>query len=257
MPRPPPRVSWKIAGKLFDPPDADGEIFWIVEIDVTNSFPGFKRLGHPTVTFIAGTKSEQWIDPEADPPLTPPIYGYSVEVTIRGKETFNPTHLRVARSWDADGRMCRKQSKDGKYNHAASSDPEAYLSGSLEEGIWRGIITGNVYDQIPHGTNLWQKITPYLLEMSQAPEMRKMEELYLGHRVEHEELHTDVGGYDEGREAASLRTLLEGDTEALKANTPPLRHHLLRMPPPQKIKLPVPVEHYELHTDNSETEYDA
>jgi len=55
-----------------------------------------------------------------------------------------------------------------------------------------------------------------------------------------------------GRDSANLSWKLEELRTYVETALP-----LLRMPPPEKVKIARPVEHHELHTDTSESEYDA
>lgn len=227
----------------MDPPDADGEIFWIVEIDVESGFPGYPKHGHPTVQFIAGTKAEHWINPPDRDELEPPIYRYGVEVDFRtASQVSRDINLRVVRCWDAQERACKLNTNSNHYYPIPSN--AAYFGSPLQAGVWRAIITGEVRDKVGVYEQLWKNISPFLLQMSQAPEMRKLEEIYLGSLMSHEELHTDTGSYDE-----SLEEVMVKDKKVLRP--------FLRMPPPKVVKIKHPIEHSELHTDNSESEYDA
>jgi hypothetical protein len=192
--------AWKVVGRMMpDKPDIDGEIFLMAEVDVPNGFPGYPNAGHPTVSFIAGTKPEKWIDPLWIPDLKPPIYRYTVDVDFaKGKESGRAgTSFRVVRSWDAKGTTVVKNTRtDNKYVPA----PEAAhrLANDLSDGVWKAIILGEVKDQVGVHDETWRNIAPLLVLMAeQAPEMRKMEELYLGPVVAHGDLHTAAGEYEE------------------------------------------------------------
>ena len=99
------KVTWAIAGKLMDPPDADGEVFWVVELGCTGNFKGYYN---PNVQFIAGTKSYA-VDPADKEPPVLPFYRYTLEVYFKSATThlgFKPQnlHLGVVRVIDAEGR---------------------------------------------------------------------------------------------------------------------------------------------------------
>jgi hypothetical protein len=83
--------------------------------------------------------------------------------------------------------------------------------------------------------------------MSKMPDMVKMENLFWQAAPEHEELHTDIEGYDE-----SLSFTIAKE-EKLIVEMERLIHSHLQLPPPEVIRRENPPEHYELHTDTSDS----
>jgi hypothetical protein len=236
------KVTWKIAGKLMDPPDAEGEIFWIVEIHVIGKFRDYRN---PVVTFVAGRKArEDLIDLMDKVPPVLPIFHYRVEASFKEGKEYRNIHPTVERLFDAEGRLCKII--DGKTRLAPWMEDQ--VNWQPEEGLWRTLITGNVRESVSIYEEIWRTLAPYLLEMSRMPEMRKMEELFTEAAPEHEELHTDTGGYDEG---IDLSAIIAKEVQLLgEVAVGPKVRGFLRMPPPQKIsKEKLVPEHHELHTD--------
>ena len=253
------KVTWKVAGKLMDPPDADGEIFWIVEIHVVGKFRDYRN---PVVTFIAGRKpGEDLIDPMDKEPPVLPIFRYRVEASFKQGKDYRNIHPTVERLFDAEGRLCKVI--DGKTRLAPWL--EETVGWQPHEGLWRTLITGNVRESVAIYEEVWKALAPYLLEMSRMPDMIKMENLFTEAGTEHEEMHTDTSGYDEGLAAIIAKEVkLLGEVTELKPGRPITMNRgrgasypLIPMPAPTVLSKGKPVEHEELHTDNSESGYDG
>lgn len=252
------KVTWKIAGKLMDPPDVEGEVFWIVEIHTIGKFRDYRN---PIIQFIAGRKAgEDLIDAMDKVPPVLPIYRYRVEASFKEGKEYRNIHPTVERLFDGEGRLCKVI--DGKTRLAPWMEDQ--VGWNPQEGLWRTLITGNVRESVSIYEEIWKAMVPYLLEMSKMPDMVKMEKLFTEAGPEHEELHTDTSGYDEGIAAllAKEEKLLIEVTSSLAGSGSvrigkPVRG-FLRMPPPQKIpNEKKAVEHSELHTDTSESGYDG
>jgi hypothetical protein len=80
---------------------------------------------------------------------------------------------------------------------------------------------------------IWRDIAPYLIEMSKMEEMQQMENLLLEAGVQHGELHSDVGNYDE-----SLSALIWQEEKILSEASKIIS------------KERAVIEHGALHTDN-------
>jgi hypothetical protein len=149
----------------------------------------------------------------------------------------------VTRIFDAEGRACAQNKRNLRYY--LDPEEETKLGCSIQEGIWRAIITGSVRDKVHLYEEVWREMVPYLLEMSKMTEMVKMENLFWQAAPGHEELHTDTGDYAEGLSAIIAKEeKLLGEVAVGK----PLRG-LLHMPSPKVVRKEYPPEHYELHTD--------
>jgi hypothetical protein len=245
------KVTWRLVASLLDPPDRDGDVTWIAELRVTGNFTGGR---HPTVQFMVDRKSNG-IDlkpiPGPNAP-TPPFYIYTIGVYLRNSRPLanspnRDVNLNVRRVFDEEGRYCaRVPRSSGEFFGNYELDPEEeerVLGSPVQEGVWRAIITGNVYDAVHVNEAVWKSIAPYLLQMSEMPDMKKMNNL-LPLPVEHWQVHTDVD-FEEG-----LSSIIKKEEKLIKeARTYPL----LSMPSPTVLPKRI-IEHWEVHTDTTDRE---
>jgi hypothetical protein len=171
-------VKWKIKGKSMGPPDMYGEFFWTTYSTVTGTFKTVSGSSHsnPIIQFFAATKGVSSVDTREEEKPTLPIYSYAIEVGFRTGKAATSFNMMVYRYFDAESRTCTVDIGRMQYR---LSNVDPHYGCSLEDGVWRAIITGDVNDRIPHYTPMWAAIIPLLLEMSEASDMRKMEALFL------------------------------------------------------------------------------
>ena len=244
------KVSWRLGGKIMDPPDRDGDVIWIAELRVTGNFTGGR---HPTVQFMVDRKANG-IDlkpiPGPNAP-TPPFYMYTIGAYFRNPPNRD-VDLTVRRVFDEEGRYCARVPRSsseffGNYE-LDPEEEERVLGNPVSEGVWRAMITGNAYDAVHVNEAVWKSLAPYLLQMSEMPDMEKMDRL-LPRMPEHEDVHTDTGFY----ETKSIIALLHEEERLLaEVTSVSFASRPLRSPPPSPEGRYV--EHEELHTDNSEAD---
>ena len=193
------KVTWRVSGSLIEPPDRDGDAIWIVELKVTGNFAGYR---YPTVQFMADRRSNGYdLKPVPGPKApSPPFYMYTIGAYFRNPPNRD-VDLNVRRVIDEEGRYCARVPRSsaqffGNYE-LDPEEEERVLGGSIREGIWRAIITGNAYDQVHINESVWKSLVPYLLEMAKLPEMRKLESLFQS-TVEREDVYTDTS-YEESK----------------------------------------------------------
>ena len=155
--------------------------------------------------FPKGTTENPYEDENAVKSLDgPPFYALTVALSVLpGRGESIPFHVK--RFFDASGTLCWPKGGSnfqdifcpmGDLHHM-----ETRAFGNTvpsQDGYFLAMVSGSVSDFL--GTdevkmNLWKLFNPLVRELALRPEVRELEEPFA--HVGHEELHTDIGGYDE------------------------------------------------------------
>ena len=136
----------------------------------------------------------------------PPFYALTITVTAtptRGDAIRSP----IRRYFDASGTLCWAKATGvlpSPFIFCPMGDlrtMEERVFGNTvppSDGYFLAMASGSVADKIGREAakmNLWKLFTPYIRDLAKRPEVRELE-LPFSH-VGHEELHTDIGDYDE------------------------------------------------------------
>jgi hypothetical protein len=160
--------------------------------------------------FPKGTSENPYEDENAVKPLDgPPFYALTIALSVMPGRGGQSIPFHVKRYFDASGTLCWAKGAGsagfrdifcpmGDLHHM-----ENRAFGNTVpsvDGYFLALASGSVSDFL--GTdevkmNLWKLFNPLVRELALRPEVRELEEPFA--HVGHEELHTDIGGYDEGR----------------------------------------------------------
>jgi hypothetical protein len=176
---------------------------------------GGARVSDPKIAFScnihANAVTENPYESEEVTPLVgPPFYTLAVRLVVlpaRG----NVLHIVVPRQFDSAGYLAWIKRPSGLASigvpptFCPMADPksmeERFFGGVSpeSEGYFYAMASGSVSDCISRENfekkmNLWKLFKPYVLELAQRTEVRELEPF---RHTGHEELHTDIGGYDE------------------------------------------------------------